>query len=770
MIMMDAAAAAARMDAEAAESDASAGAAADRSSDEAASVSAEDVSGSGGGGGGSSASSAGSGSDTSAELARLLADGETRLEEGSETPPGLPPSMQPPMQPPTQAPISPLLPSPPPALGGGSFAEPPSTASRTGSSSAASRAEVLQARRQRAEVLSALQQQYSVVEENVARLELRCAAAEDDALKQREVAAAHLDAKVSAEAAAEELRGEVTSLHDALLRSEKALVSTKENATAEAQVASGRALQEIATQRSQLEGALAGYEAAQAAQSRAEAAAARAEASCSAAESTTQALADELTQLRVTQTASEGGHQNLLAELSRILSGGGGGTTSAAAGGALPKEEEDLLCQVQTALAGSSQRGDEVATCKALWEHESAALSEKWELASVAMLSRLSTMSQRVGRGERMQTRLTAAAEVLATTAAARAPEPEPEPEPRASPSPDRAPQLQAALDESTAAARVMEEKYLAASRELEETRRAFHKLHEKYSRTKLMLAHEKELRVRGEKGRGRGDEGVRGSRRKGEGHANASRRTTHIHYVVEGLPPEMDWGDDDIHHGDDGDGSKARSRTSRRRRNPSGEGRRRGSSAEGGRSAGGPEEDQAAEEEEEELGQEQDVEGDLAGNSSDGDSRSSSGSSGGGSRGGRDRRRQRQRQRRQPSPGSPSVGSAAEEDDGGVPLPEQYSRSSSDNGSRNPNPVRGYGGDIDSSVYEMHRQKYEVRELCRGDYGVPTLHGPAQVQVQQPQPHGQSHYRNGSRGRRTGSAAVAAAHVHVGGGGAAAY
>lgn len=425
---------------------------------------------------GSPASSAGSDgsirSDASMEIARILAeedeDDSTQL-EGSETPPGLPPSLQ--------QRSSPPLPSPPPAIGGASFAE--STGSRTGesrTSSAVSRAaELRQARQYRAQVLSSLQQQYTIVEQNVHRLEQRCAKAEDEALQQRELAAARLDSKVSAEAAAEELRTEVESLHDALLKSEKALASAKETAAVEAEAASGRTLQEIAKSRSQLEGALASYEAAMAAKSRAEAGAARAQASCAAAEDSAQELAAELADLRRAQQADRTEHQQLLAELVTILVA----VTDGAPVHQQPTKE-NLVRLAQAAVEGCKRHDEEVKACRLQWEQASAALSEQWELASVGVLSRLSTMSQRVARGERMVTRLTAAAEVLASTPrpAAPSPEPEPEPEPRATAAADRVPQLQSALDTSTATVHELEQKFLSTCGELEETRRAFHKVH----------------------------------------------------------------------------------------------------------------------------------------------------------------------------------------------------------------------------------------------------------------------------------------------------
>ena len=472
-----------------------------------------------------SSGSGGSVGDTSidGELARLVAEGDARL-EGSETPPGLPPSMAQQQQRRQQQPQrTPPLPSPPPTLGGGSFDAPtsggtigaPSSVSGGGSSST-NRTEMLLAKKQRVEVLSALQQQYSVVEENVARLELRCAAAEEEALSQKEAAAARLDAQVSSEAAAEELRAEVTSMHEALLRSEKALATSKEATAVEAERASARALQEIATQRTQLEGALAGYEASEAGKARAEAATARASAGAVAAEGATEALAAELAELRAADTASQQGRQSFLGQLAQTLGG-------SALDGSFRLSEEALLQQVCEVVADSGASAVEAAACRALWERESAALTEKWELASVGMLSRISTMSQRVGRGERMQTRLVVAAEVLATSS--RKPEPEPEPEPELEPpsrtesSPDRTPQLQAALDESTAAGRLLEKKTNSLTAELEETRRAFHKLHEKYGRTKGLLAQEKELR--------------RELRRNGGG-----RRREVVHYVVDGMPP----------------------------------------------------------------------------------------------------------------------------------------------------------------------------------------------------------------------------------------
>ena len=69
--------------------------------------------------------------------------------------------------------------------------------------------------------------------------------------------------------------------------------------------------------------------------------------------------------------------------------------------------------QLREQLAKSSGSDSEVVTCKSRWQKESAELSAQWELASVGMLARLSEMSQRVGRGEILQTRLAAAAEVL---------------------------------------------------------------------------------------------------------------------------------------------------------------------------------------------------------------------------------------------------------------------------------------------------------------------------------------------------------------------
>ena len=440
---------------------------------------------------GSAASSAGSDdstrSDASMEIARILAEDDaddgTQL-EGSETPPGLPPSFQ--------QRSSPPLPSPPPAIGGASFAE--STGSLTGesrTSSAVSRAaELRQARQYRAQVLSSLQQQYTIVEQNVHRLEQRCAKAEDEALQQRELAAARLDSKVSAEAAAEELRTEVESLHDALLKSEKALVSAKETAEVEAQAASGRALQEIAKSRSQLEGALASYEAAMAAKSRAEAAAARAQASCAAAEDSAQELAAELAELRQTQQADRTEYQQLLSQVVTILAAVNDGAP-------INKPTKDNLVRLaQAAVEGCTRHDEELNACKLQWKQASADLSEQWELASVGVLSRLSTMSQRVARCERMVTRLTAAAEVLASSPrpAAPVPEPEPEPEPelepklRATTAADRVPQLQSALDTSTATVHELEHKLLSTCGELDETRRAFHKVHSMACKAELTV------------------------------------------------------------------------------------------------------------------------------------------------------------------------------------------------------------------------------------------------------------------------------------------
>ena len=219
--------------------------------------------------------------------------------------------------------------------------------------------------------------------------------------------------------------------------------------------------------------------------------------------------------------------------------------------------------QLREQLGKSSGSDSEVAACKSRWQKESASLSAQWELASVGMLARLSEMSQRVGRGEILQTRLAAAAEVLraAPLRTSSLPQPEPEPEPEPEPASPREPRLRAALEESERLRERMEESHGGLAQELEETRHAFHRLHEKYRRVKAELAESKRE--------------VRRLRHRKEERGGRGQRTLHVHYMVEGPPPDDDrddgWeevsprreqGEDDEDEGDGegGDGSPGRS------------------------------------------------------------------------------------------------------------------------------------------------------------------------------------------------------------------
>ena len=183
------------------------------------------------------------------------------------------------------------------------------------------------ARRERAQVLGQLQQQYIVVEKNVQRLEARCAQSEQEAQEARQLAAARHDAQVSAEAVAEELRNEVRTLREGLLRAETGMREAQEAAAIAQDDAAALAARESTAVRDELTAELqrqrATSDAAAVARGRAEATASSAASRLEQSEGRCEALEKEVTRLNAATAAAQAGHENLRAELGTLVAGGG---------------------------------------------------------------------------------------------------------------------------------------------------------------------------------------------------------------------------------------------------------------------------------------------------------------------------------------------------------------------------------------------------------------------------------------------------------------